>query len=123
MAASIWRGRITFGLVSIPVRLVKAARRERTRFRRVHRVRAEGPPIEFGEAVPETPVQPSKVLRFPPMEEDAGAPRDSTALPSANETVVRVRNAPISGLSETPVQRAEILNGYEVGRDDYFVLK
>src|SRR5215467_9925399 len=88
MAASIWRGRITFGLVSIPVRLVKAARRERTRFRRVQRVRSEEPPIDFGEEVPETPVQPSKVLRFPPMEEDAGAPRDSTALPSADETVV-----------------------------------
>src|ERR1700691_3724535 len=29
MASTIWKGNLTFGLVSFPVRLVKAARRER----------------------------------------------------------------------------------------------
>src|SRR4051794_16986899 len=48
MASSVWRGRISFGLVSIPVRLVKAARRERTRFRRVQKVPASEPPdVDF----------------------------------------------------------------------------
>jgi non-homologous end joining protein Ku len=46
MGASVWRGRITFGLVSIPARLVKAARRERARF------------LETGKGTP------SKVLHF-----------------------------------------------------------
>src|SRR5262245_59466181 len=122
MAVSIWRGRITFGLVSIPVRLVKAARRERTRFRRVQRVRSEESPIDFGADTPELPVQPSKVLRYPPMEEDASSPNDSPALPTADETVARVRNAPISGLTEAPVQRAQILKEYEVANDEYVVL-
>ena len=57
MAASAWRGRITFGLVSIPVRLVKAARRERTRFRRVQRLQAPDSAIEDDWDVPEAPVQ------------------------------------------------------------------
>src|SRR5579872_5419935 len=36
MAATIWRGRLVFGLVSIPVRLHKAARRERVQFHNVY---------------------------------------------------------------------------------------
>jgi hypothetical protein len=64
MAASIWRGRITFGLVSIPVRLVKAARRERTRFRRV-----KGPAgdtlADDEQDIPEASEQPTRVLEFP----------------------------------------------------------
>lgn len=29
MAVTIWKGHVTFGLISIPVRLFRAARRER----------------------------------------------------------------------------------------------
>src|SRR3954453_13353358 len=65
MAASVWRGRITFGLVSIPVRLVKAARRERTRFRRVQRVQASDSAMEDEADAPEPPMQSPGVLQFP----------------------------------------------------------
>src|SRR3954453_6097397 len=90
MAASVWRGRITFGLVSIPVRLVKAARHERTKFRRVQRVHAEEPDE------PEASATPPRVLEF------RSAPRNATPPPihdhpPAEEAVVRVRNAPVSG--------------------------
>ena len=125
MAASIWRGRITFGLVSIPVRLVKAARRERTRFRRVQPVRPEDATVDEDSDVPDIPVQPSKILNFPPAEEKDFGPGTSGHLPlvpNAEETVVRVRNAPVSGLTEEPVQRTEILKGYEVAKDEYVVL-
>lgn len=40
MASTVWRGYITFGLISIPVRLFRAARAERVSFRRMYR---EGP--------------------------------------------------------------------------------
>jgi DNA end-binding protein Ku len=36
MASTIWRGYITFGLISIPVRLFRAARAERVSFRRMY---------------------------------------------------------------------------------------
>lgn len=115
MAGSVWRGRITFGLVSIPVRLIKAARRERTRFRRVQRVAA---PTEVDEEaeLPETPVIPFRGARsteMPPAESDS---------PAAEESVVRVRNTPVSGMSDVPVQRSEILKGYEVAKDEFVVL-
>src|SRR5262249_42720304 len=38
------------------------------------------------------------------------------------EQVVRVRNAPVSGMTEAPVERAEILKGFEVAKDEYVVL-
>jgi DNA end-binding protein Ku len=37
MASTVWRGYITFGLISIPVRLFRAARAERVSFRRMYR--------------------------------------------------------------------------------------
>ena len=36
MATSIWKGHLTFGLVSIPVKLYRAARAEKVGFRQVH---------------------------------------------------------------------------------------
>jgi DNA end-binding protein Ku len=37
MASTVWRGYITFGLISIPVRLFRAARAERVNLRRLYR--------------------------------------------------------------------------------------
>ncbi len=37
MASTVWRGYITFGLISIPVRLFRAARAEKVSFRRLYR--------------------------------------------------------------------------------------
>jgi DNA end-binding protein Ku len=115
MAASVWRGRITFGLVSIPVRLIKAARRERTRFRRVQRVAAQ-PQLDEEPDLPEVPVIPFRGARsaeMPPAEPD---------LPANEDAVVRVRNAPVSGMADLPVQPSEILKGYEVAKDEFVVL-
>jgi DNA end-binding protein Ku len=122
MAASVWRGRITFGLVSIPVRLMKAARRERTRFRRVQRVQAPETEDNFDESP--TPVQSPRVLEFPAANKApiAMSPPNQEDNPLPDEKVVRVRNAPISGLTDAPVDRAEILKGYEVARDEFVVL-
>jgi non-homologous end joining protein Ku len=36
MAASVWKGHITFGLISIPVRLLRAARSERVPLRELY---------------------------------------------------------------------------------------
>src|SRR5882724_11338379 len=125
MAASIWRGRITFGLVSIPVRLVKAARRERTRFRRVQRVCAADSVIDDEMDADETPAPP-RVLEFPSAAKSATAPPpppDPQNRPTDDEAVVRVRSAPVSGLTQEPVQRSEVLKGYEVAKDEFVVLE
>ncbi len=38
MAATVWKGYISFGLISIPVRLFTAARNERVSFHQIHQV-------------------------------------------------------------------------------------
>src|SRR5947209_6450477 len=126
MAASVWRGRITFGLVSIPVRLVKAARRERTRFRRVQRVAAMGPaPADDDDYAdePEAPARSPKIVDFPgPRESPPMPPPESPSEAASKEEVVRIRNAPVSALTQKPVQPTEILKGYEVSKDEFVVL-
>ncbi len=47
MASTVWRGYITFGLISIPVRLFRAARPERVNLRRLYREEAPEPPEAF----------------------------------------------------------------------------
>lgn len=46
MASTVWRGYVTFGLISIPVRLFRAARAERVKLRRVARAVPE-PAVEI----------------------------------------------------------------------------
>ncbi len=47
MASTVWRGFITFGVISIPVRLYRAARAERVGLRRLRR---ENPAAKFEDA-------------------------------------------------------------------------
>jgi DNA end-binding protein Ku len=74
--------------------------------------------------IPEVPAQPMRVLEFPPGA--AGLPTplpgDSQDRSPVDETVVRVRNEPISGLTEAPVQQTEIMKGFEVAKDQFVVL-
>ena len=59
MPSIVWKGHLTFGLVSIPVKLYRAARRERVRMHYVHR------PEVLEEAVHDREVNPSEApVRF-----------------------------------------------------------
>jgi DNA end-binding protein Ku len=98
MASTVWKGNIAFGLVSIPVRLVRAARRERVRFRQVYREREEPEPeiepeIEPVRQVTVAPVQvprseilkgyevaPEQFVTFTQREVAAVKPKASTAI-------------------------------------------
>src|SRR5436305_1691997 len=119
MAASVWRGRITFGLVSIPVRLVKAARRERARFRRVQRMPAEPPEVQKEEDSWE---ERPRVVAFPGGMKAVGLQQAPDRVPGPviqresgpdQEAVVRVRNP--------PQERA--LKGYEIAKGEFVVLE
>ena len=45
MASTVWRGQLTFGLVSFPVRLHIAARKERVRMHYLRRAASKGEPL------------------------------------------------------------------------------
>lgn len=110
MAATVWRGRIAFGMVSIPVRLHKAARRERIRFHHVFRA-AQSPTAEALPEIedPEPEEQSAKIHELP-----APVPPEGTP-----ETVARIRNLPVADLTETRVEKPAILKGYEIEPNRY----
>ena len=120
MPATIWRGRLVFGLVSIPVRLHKAARRDRVRFHNVYRPSEASVPEEVAPeepAFPEAPGRSSKVHPFPRREP---AVRDEVPEP---EPVARVHHASVGAEPEIPLRKENILKGYEIEPDRYVALK
>ncbi|HEY2012229.1 MAG TPA: Ku protein [Bryobacteraceae bacterium] len=121
MPASVWRGRIVFGMVSIPVRLHKAARRERIRFHRVvSRPAEESLPRETEdleeEAAASADEEPEPAVPAPRIQE---SPRGAGPIAEPKpEQVVRVHNTPAPEAAGAP-----ILKGYEIEKNQYVVLQ
>lgn len=120
MATTIWHGHLTFGLVSIPVRLFKAARSEKIRFRQVYK-----PPPVSSPAAPAPPPARSERGKMPDLAKVAEA-----AAPAPVEEYTRVRQnlsvSPAPSASETepkPVPRNELLKGYEYEKGRYVVVE
>jgi len=108
-------------MVSIPVRLQKAARRERIRFRHVYREESAPEP----EVAPPAPAARGKVHELPkrmpdpePEIEEVQEERES-----APETVSRVRNLQVSEDDNAPIEKPRILKGYEIEKDRYVTLE
>jgi len=100
-------------MVSIPVRLYKASRRERIRFHHVYRP-AESPelPAPLEEIEEQPPVAPNtKVAELPRSAPTVSAP--------APEAIARVRNMPVGELTQAPVNPPEVLKGFEIEKDRY----
>src|ERR1700722_18235687 len=55
MPASVWKGHIAFGLITIPVRLLRAARSERVPLRELYRTDGPAPANEDEEDVAPSP--------------------------------------------------------------------
>ena len=117
MASTVWRGFITFGLVSIPVRLFRAARAERVSLRRLYRAE----------------VRESGAASFPPEREDEEAiiepNQDSSAgnrgfsppvpeleLPPVNQVSTR------KGSGEV-LEAQSLVKGYEYEKGRYVALE
>src|SRR5581483_11523599 len=120
MPATVWRGRLAFGMVSVPVRLYKAARRERIRFHRVYRhTPAPEPEPELEQVLEQEPVRsPIPALKSGVHE----LPRIAAADPDEEapaEPVVRVRNLPVEDGGETRLEPSQVLKGYEIEKDRY----
>jgi Ku protein len=92
-------------MVSVPVRLHKAARRERIKFRQVYR------PQEREVDVDDEPI--------PHWPQETGT-QPQPADPEPVEIVLPVRNAPV-GHTPDPMPRESILKGFEDGKDQYVV--
>jgi DNA end-binding protein Ku len=120
MPAIIWKGHLTFGLVSIPINLFRAARRERVRLHYVHRAEVEEQMPDAsvvhpgGLAAKAADQRSEKSAAFTPRAEPE---------PPPSAPVTRVRQALITSDDQQPITRAETLKGYEVEPDRYVVFE
>jgi DNA end-binding protein Ku len=110
MAATVWKGHLSFGLISIPVKLYRAARAERVSLHHLHRAGAAR-----GE-VPRTP-EADNVVELPRREAAEPEPE-----PEPEAPVERVRQVPVAGPDTRPIPRSDLLKGYELAEGQWAVI-
>jgi DNA end-binding protein Ku len=117
MASTVWRGFITFGLISIPVRLFRAARPERISFRRLYR---EAPETAPGRPEPASAGhrEDGYLERVSPDAEALRRSREVRSFPRAEAAVEEPRLAPVEQVSvrkgtDEIVSPRSVVKGYE----------
>ncbi len=100
---TVWRGYITFALISIPVQLFRAARPERVKLRQLYRI---------------APEQPGPALA-PPARRSAH--REESPEP-VEELVVPVRQAAMQQTGDQVIPRSALTKGYEYEKDRYVTI-
>jgi DNA end-binding protein Ku len=113
MPATVWKGHIAFGLVSVPVRLFRAARKETVR---LHHVRSEPELDREADPLPSpTPTSIRQAL------EQQRSPRPSLVesgldnAPSPAPRVERLRQSLVTPEDRQPVQPEERAKAFEYG--------
>jgi DNA end-binding protein Ku len=117
MARAVWSGTISFGLVSVPVRLYPATRRKDVRFHEIDRL--SGQRIRHQKVIEATPTVPSPSGggRFEAPTPTLPRERGRALLPQWEERV------PPAALPENgggrPVAPGDVVKGFEIAKDRY----
>ena len=107
MPVTVWKGHLTFGLVSIPIRLFRAARREKISFHQLYR----SAPAESA-AETEHPVEADEPEEAEPPEEAA-----------ASAPVSRILQGAFTREDRTPIPASQIVKGYEYEKNRYVTIE
>jgi DNA end-binding protein Ku len=133
MASTVWKGHLTFGLVSIPVRLIRAARAQRVPLRQLYRPRETSAPTFSESSVADKPKSVAASLEF----KGSSLNREfhSQLAPDISPTVIPVKRVyqpandaptngrPVNGEGESsPIQSAELVKGFESEKGQYVLL-
>ncbi len=123
MPVSIWKGHLAFGLVTIPVKLYRAARAEKVKFRQLYRAPAPRAVPEEEAAGPRQADAPLKRGRAAP------PPEPAPTTPEPEPVVSRIRQAAYVPDAESedeeqarPVPRSDLVRGYEYDPGRYVVV-
>lgn len=125
MASTVWRGYMSFGLISIPVRLFRAARAERVSLRRLYRSEpvssASSSPAPFGDADEEEPApRPSRGT----LPARARQPEKETVLhPAPTPILEPVRQASIRESQDEILPERSVVKGYEFEKNRFVALE
>jgi DNA end-binding protein Ku len=124
MASTVWRGYISFGLISIPVRLFRAARPERVSFRRLYR---QPSPADIVSEAREAPAPESLQRRSGPAAQHAGrveAPISEAAEPARTEPVLGpVQQVSVRKGTDEVLPSNSVVKGYEYENDRFVVVE
>ncbi len=128
MASTVWRGYISFGLISIPVRLFRAARAERISLRRLHREPAGVQ--ERSSAYSEEIDRPSPVFARGPQSLSSQAALRSVTAPSAApaeqaqaaSVLTPVKQVSVRKGTDEVVAPTSVVKGYEYEKDRFVAL-
>ena len=129
MASTVWRGYITFALISIPVRLYRAARAEKVSFRRLHREEPSQNPERISRTqVDSLPGQPSTAsgsgdsgqrsesrLKLVP----GRTPSDGEPIVGPAPVLTPVRQASIRKELDEIVPAESVVKGYEYEKNRF----
>ena len=118
MQSTVWKGRLTFGLVSIPVRLYRAARRKTVRLRYLRPRATEASRNQPEEIWPEAP----KAKRPLPITGQRGPTAGPVPL-GQTRIVERPQQVLASAGHQTPIPRSDLLRGYEYAPEQYAILQ
>ena len=123
MASTVWKGHLTFGLVSMPVRLVRAARPERVKLRQLYR-HPETAPAEEPEPSGAPLVQP----RFQPGAQLRSLTEPAAKIPARPNATESRPLAPVQRVFQSagenaPVAPADLVKGFEYEKGQYVVLE
>ena len=115
MARAVWTGTISFGLVSVPVRLYPATRRKDVRFHELDRL--SGQRIRHQKVIEPAPWRPplETARPVPGPSPDQPVPR----IAAAAEPQGRQWSKADEAQPAQPVRAADVVKGYEVARDRY----
>ena len=113
MPRAVWSGTISFGLVSIPVRLYPATRRKDVRFHEIDR--SSGQRIRHQKVVE---VAPTPTLPRERGRELSNRGTDASNLPSAANGG-GVHGIPSGEADKRPVAAPDVVKGFEVSKDRY----
>lgn len=121
MASTVWRGYVTFGLISIPVRLFRAARAERVSFRRLHREEPNDSPSPLQRAAaPGTSEPEPKAFRSSRRPEPVVEP---TAPPAAGPILSPVKQVSVRAETDEILPQRSVVKGYEYEQDRFVVIE
>jgi DNA end-binding protein Ku len=109
MASTVWRGFITFGLLSIPVRLFRAARAERLSLRRLYRAESpdRGTQPEEDDTAANTVIESPKNRQSAPPEPVLAPVQEGSTLKGSDEVL----------------PEKSIVKGYEYEKNRYVVVE
>lgn len=122
MASTVWRGYISFGLISIPVRLFRAARAERVSFRRLYRAEAPAPAGDEESQLEEPePVSPAARSVLPQSRQAMAAAIEHA--PAPQPYLAPVQQVSVQRGSDEPIPETSVVKGYEYEKNRFVVVE